>query len=280
MAAGRDHHQPAPLDDVAGRVLLGMAVAHQLAAPLGVREMVVGRDHRPAGDHLEGVARDIAAGERPGERVRLGAAHRNHLLRHQPGPVGRAPADEFRLGAGAGRRARRHPADGEGVLGADIEREVVAHGAAVLGHEPVHPAIVVAVAMAQDQPVKPGRLDAEQRDVAVEDFGRVAEIQHVLRTRPAGAGFEMQRKPPFAGQGGHRPARDAAHMLDRDVGMLGPRQEPFIVRIDHHPDREMVHHRRLERTLFHRAHHGPPSARGLRRRPGRAPAWRRRRCFP
>ena len=64
--------------------------------------------------------------------------------------------------------------------------------------------------MAQDQPVEPGRLDAEQRDVAVEDLGRIAGIQHVLRTRPAGARFEMQRKPPFAGQGGHRPARDAA----------------------------------------------------------------------
>jgi len=64
---------------------------------------------------------------------------------------------------------------------------------AVLRHEARKPAVVIAMAVTQDQAVEPRRLDIEQAEIAVDDVGRVAEIEQILRRGAALLGFEMQR---------------------------------------------------------------------------------------
>ena len=54
---------------------------------------------------------------------------------------------------------------------------------AEMADEPVQPAIVVPVGVAQDQSAQLSRVDIQQVEVAVQDFRRVAEIQQVLRRR-------------------------------------------------------------------------------------------------
>ena len=76
------------------------------------------------------------------------------------------------------------------------------------------PAIVVAMSMAQHQAIEPGRIDAQQVDIAVEDFRRVTEIQKVLGAGSATLRLQVQRQPPFTGQRGHLTAADFAGVFD------------------------------------------------------------------
>ena len=70
----------------------------------------------------------------------------------------------------------------------------------------------------------------------------------------------MKRQPPFAGQRGHLAAGDAADMFDADMGVGLARQEALIVGIDHHPDGQVIDHRRGEGCLTGGAHDGSPGA--------------------
>jgi hypothetical protein len=72
---------------------------------------------------------------------------------------------------------------------------------AVLLNEAIEPAEVVAMTMAQDETVDAGRIDAEQVEIAVDDLGRVAEVENVLRFRAILYGGEVQREPPLGGKG-------------------------------------------------------------------------------
>ena len=136
-------------------------------------EVVLGLDHRAAGDGLEAGPLDIAGGERPFERVRGLAGDGNDLLRGQRGAVERPPRHPL-VAKSLG------PALAKDALAADIERHLVAHAVAEAVDESLHPAVMVAVGVAQDQPVKPRGIDVEEFEIAAENLRRVAEIQHVL----------------------------------------------------------------------------------------------------
>ena len=71
MPARRNDDEPASLDDIAGRVLIGVTVGDEAAAPLRVAVMIGrGRLDEGVGQHpLEGVTRDVARGERTLKRV-------------------------------------------------------------------------------------------------------------------------------------------------------------------------------------------------------------------
>ena len=77
MPAGGNHHEPAPLDDIAGGMLVGMAVRDEPAAPLVGAVMIGGGrlDQRVGQDALEGLARDTARCKRAGERTGMLARH-------------------------------------------------------------------------------------------------------------------------------------------------------------------------------------------------------------
>lgn len=99
----------------------------------------------------------------------------------------------------------------------------------VLHHESGKPAIVVAMPVAQDEPVKALRIDIEQREIAVDDLGRIAEIEEVLRFGTLSLLFEMQRQTPFAGERRHWPTADRTDMLDQNVAMCRLGQEALVV---------------------------------------------------
>src|SRR3954447_12599709 len=82
MAAGRDHDQTTALHNIAGRMLIGMTIRHQSAAPLGVAEVIDrGRLNQRVGqDTFKGLARNIAGGERAIECVRDIAANSLYLV--------------------------------------------------------------------------------------------------------------------------------------------------------------------------------------------------------
>jgi hypothetical protein len=103
----------------------------------------------------------------------------------------------------------------------------------VLAHEAVESAVVIAVAMAQDQAVDFPGFDAEQPEVAVDDLGRVAEIEHVLRLRAFLDRCEMERQPPFRGESHVGPAGDAPNVLDAHLGVRGLGQKTLVARVDY-----------------------------------------------
>ena len=63
---------------------------------------------------------------------------------------------------------------------------------AVVCDKAVEPAVMIAVAVAQDQPVDPRGVEVEQIEIAYQDFGRVAEIEQILGFAAGLRGFEMQ----------------------------------------------------------------------------------------
>ena len=77
MAAGRDDHEAAPLDNVTGGMFVGMPVGDKSPAPLLLGEMIDrGRLDQGVRQYpLERLARDIASGEGALQRVRGVAAH-------------------------------------------------------------------------------------------------------------------------------------------------------------------------------------------------------------
>ena len=132
---------------------------------------------------LERAALDGAGGEGAVERMGMVAAHGLDLRGGERRPVERAPRG--RLGI-----ARAQPLLAKHRATAGVELEVVAHLSAVLFHKADHAAVMVAVRMAEDQPVEMlAGFDAEQIEVAQQDFRRVAEIKQVLPFTAAVLGF-------------------------------------------------------------------------------------------
>jgi len=74
---------------------------------------------------------------------------------------------------------------------------------------------MIAMPVAENQPVEPLGLDAEQVEIARQDLGGVSKIEQVLPGRAAGSGLEMQRQAPFASQRRVQITVDATDMLDR-----------------------------------------------------------------
>ena len=248
MAAGRDDDQSAPADQIAGRVLLRVAVEHQLPAAFGFAEMVGNFELGAAGDLLEGIALDIAGGEGAIERQGSLAAHRRNLVRDQRVAVRSTPGQHLRLFPRR-RRTGRNPAHMKRLLGTDVEAQVVAHPVPVARHETLQAAIVIAVPVAQDQAVQPCRIDVQQFEIPVQDLRRIAEIEQVPGLMPACRRFEMQREAPFAGERCHMPSGDHPDMLDIDVGVVGFRQKELVAGVDDDPDRQVIDHRRFERNV-------------------------------
>ena len=60
-----------------------------------------------------------------------------------------------------------------------------------MGDKARQPAEMVAVSVAQNEPVEPLGLDAEQSEIAQQHLGRVAEVEEVLPRLARIAGFEM-----------------------------------------------------------------------------------------
>jgi hypothetical protein len=73
------------------------------------------------------------------------------------------------------------------------------HCFAVLPDKADQPPEMVAMRMAQDQPVELLGIDPEQIEIAQEDFRRVAEIEQILTLAGVVLAFKMKRQPPFAG---------------------------------------------------------------------------------
>ena len=117
-----------------------------------------------------------------------------------------------------------------------------------MGDKARQPTVMVAVPVAQNEPVEPLGLEAEQREIAQQHLGGVAKIEQILPGFTRVAGFEMQRQAPFAGQGRVHIAANAADMLDGDHRVRRLRHELVEHRIDHDPHRQRFHHRRFERV--------------------------------
>ena len=105
---------------------------------------------------------------------------------------------------------------------------------------------MVAVTVAQDQPVDLRRLDVEELEVAVDDLRRVAEVEHVLGFRAVFHRCEVEREPPFAGERHVRTAGNAPDVLDAHEGVRGPGKKALVARIDHDADRQLIDDGRFE----------------------------------
>src|SRR5690348_13878445 len=115
----------------------------------------------------------MAAGEGVAGQMRHLAQHGLDLGLGEVAAVEHAEQDGLVL-------ARRlHIAVAEIGLAAGEELEVGPHLSAMLAEEPDEAAEMVEMAVAQNEPVELRRLDIEQLDVAIEHFGRVAEIEQV-----------------------------------------------------------------------------------------------------
>jgi hypothetical protein len=105
---------------------------------------------------------------------------------------------------------------------------------------------MVAVSVAQNEPVEPLGLDAEQTEIPQQHLGSVTEVQEILRRCTRIARFEMQRQAPFAGQGRVQIVANAANMLDRDHRVRRLRHKLIEHRIDDDAHRQRLNYRRLE----------------------------------
>ena len=68
-------------------------------------------------------------------------------------------------------------------------------------HEPIEPAIVIAMPVAQNQAVEPARVEIEQFEVADQHLRRIAEVQQVPGLATGIRRFQMQGQAPLAGEG-------------------------------------------------------------------------------
>src|SRR6185312_7759970 len=195
MTARGDDDQTAILDDVAGGVLVVMQVGDDLAGPLLGGEMLgsatsaiilTGLDQRVRQHALEGAALNMPAGEGVAVEMRRLAQNGLNL------GIGEVTAVEHAEEDGLILTRRLHIAVAEIGLAAGEELEVGRHLSAVLGEEPDEPAVVVKMAVAQDESVELCRVDLEQLDVAVEHFRRVAEIEQVAPRLGPAHRFEME----------------------------------------------------------------------------------------
>ena len=119
-------------------------------------------------------------------------AHGPYLLRGQQHAINRPPRKWVLF--------RAKPFFAKCLFAAHKQRQVIAHVAAVAGDKARHATKMVAVGMAEDQPVHPPHVDAQKIDVAGDDLGREAEIKDVIGLLPRQPRLQMQRQAPFAGQ--------------------------------------------------------------------------------
>jgi len=77
----------------------------------------------------------------------------------------------------------------EAVFAAVVESQVLLHPRTVLRHKSHEAAEMIAVSMTQDQAVDLRGIDVEEVGIAQDDFGRIAEIEQVLRAGPRAARF-------------------------------------------------------------------------------------------
>src|ERR1700758_2923598 len=93
MAAGRDDYQAASLHDITRRMLVGMTVGHEAAAPLILAEVIRGGwlDQCVGQYPFKRLARDIASGEWAIESMGRIATNRLDLGGLERGAVERSP---------------------------------------------------------------------------------------------------------------------------------------------------------------------------------------------
>jgi SAM-dependent methyltransferase len=91
---------------------------------------------------------------------------------------------------------------------------------------------MVAVAVAQDEPVEPLGLEPEKVEISHQNLGRVTEIEKILARLTRTVGFEMQRQPPFTGQGRIQVAANSADMLYLNHRVRRLRHELVENRVD------------------------------------------------
>jgi hypothetical protein len=79
----------------------------------------------------------------------------------------------------------------ETVFAAVVESQVLLHARAVLRHKSHEAAEMIAVSMTEDQAVDLRGIHVEKIGITQNDFGRIAEIEQVLRAGPSTARFQM-----------------------------------------------------------------------------------------
>lgn len=214
-------------------------------------------------DALDRPALDLAGGEGvAGDDGRRLAQNRRDLLCDEVAPVELAEIGELAL------HRTRADAMAEIVLAAGIELEVGRERSAVPGEEAVQPAIMVVMAMADDQGIDLGRVDLEDADIVEERIGAVAEIEQDGARIRALLGFEEERQTPLVVQhlaiirAAAGPRRDMLHALD------GAGLEELVMRgVDQHAQRQPVDGRHLDRRSTRDLDAGE-GARGARRKSG------------
>ena len=177
------------------------------------------------------------------QRPRRLAAHRAEVGSLERLAVEQAPGHRF----GA---APLDPLLVKIALTAGEELEIRAHSGAIMANEPFEPAIVIAMPVAQDQPVDQTRIEIEQLEVPDQHLGGIAKIQQIARLGTGLCGFQMQRQAPFAGKGRALMPVDVANMLDFDHRVRCVGDKAVVNRVDEQPDREAVDDRGCERFGF------------------------------
>src|ERR1700730_3935957 len=187
MTAGGDHDEAPPLHDIAGGMLIGMPVRDEAPAPLLLAEVIRrGRLDQSVGQYpLERLPRDVAGGKWALQGTCGIAADGPDPRGLECRAVERAPGARLLL-------ARADPLLAKGLLTARKEPQIAAHAVAIMPEKPRQAAVMVTVSVAQNEPVEPFGLNAEQIEIAQQHLGGVAEVQQVLPGFTCIAGFEMQ----------------------------------------------------------------------------------------
>src|SRR5215472_11916604 len=132
-----------------------------MPAPLLFAEVVCwgGLDQRVRQHLLERAASDASGGERSLQRMRGIAAHGLHPGSLERGAIERPPGTRLFV-------ARADPLLTKTLLAAGKEPQIIAHSVPIMGDEALQPTVMIAVSVAQNEPVEPFGLDAEQTEIA------------------------------------------------------------------------------------------------------------------
>src|SRR6516165_212433 len=115
----------------------------------------------------------MASSERPLQCMCRLAAHGFDAHCLQRCAVERTPGKQLFI-------TRADPFFAKSFLAADKELQILAHAFTIPRDKSRQPAIMVAVTVAQDEPVEPLRLDPEKAEISHQNLGRVTEIEKVL----------------------------------------------------------------------------------------------------
>src|SRR5205823_899648 len=129
----------------------------------------------------------------------------------------------------------------EGLLAADVERDVRRHLAPLLLQEADKPAEMVVMPMTDDQ--RPDRrwVDAQDLHVVEQRLGRVTEIDHRPLRLAAEAGFDEKREAPLVVEDAREFA--TAGSLNLDAADLLGRKEGVVSAVHEHTDRKRINFR-------------------------------------